>query len=150
MKKLIALCVILTFVFYSCKTTNVDKGLVKKVSETNEVNIEHNDTLRIANDELEYEIIIIEPRFNAWLLNRARQRGFYSQQFLENRNQLLVNNFNVRARQPLLFDSNLYQNEIDYDNFTDYGYEVNYLLYNYLIFFQLEFNQKLGPFIPRV
>jgi hypothetical protein len=33
--------------------------------------IKQNDTIRIANDELEYEVIIIDPGFNTWLVSRA-------------------------------------------------------------------------------
>jgi hypothetical protein len=32
---------------------------------------------------------------------------------------------------------------INYDPTVDYGYEVNYLIYNYMIYFQNTFNQKL-------
>ncbi len=35
---------------------------------------------------------------------------------------------------------------IDYNPQIDYGYEVNYLLYNYFLFFQREYDQQLGPF----
>jgi len=146
MKKLIII-IIIVFGAYSCKTS--DKTILKKPTIV-EVSITENDTVRIANDELEYEIIIIEPGFNFWLQSIARPRNYYSQQFLENRNRILVTNYNIRVNQPLQFDPNLYINRIDYNSFTDYGYEVNYMLYNYFVFFQLEFNQKLGPFIPRV
>ncbi|MGJ8739147.1 MAG: DUF6146 family protein, partial [Zobellia laminariae] len=30
------------------------------------------------------------------------------------------------------------------------GYEVNYKLYNYFIYFQRKYNQRLGPFVPRI
>jgi hypothetical protein len=40
-----------------------------------------NDTIRIVNDELEYEIIIIEPGFNSWLLATAKPRNYYDQSY---------------------------------------------------------------------
>ena len=49
-------------------------------------------TIQISSDETEYEIIIIEPGFNVWLQSIARPEGFYSQSFLESRNQILVVN----------------------------------------------------------
>lgn len=146
MKKLIII-ICIAIGFYSCKTSNKASAVSKTIVE--ELALAQNDTVRIANDELEYEIIIIEPGFNGWLQSIARSRNFYSQQFLENRNKILVTNYNIRVNNPLQFDPNLYSFRIDYNNFTDYGYEVNYILYNYFVFFQLEFNQKLGPFIPR-
>ncbi|AXT19961.1 hypothetical protein D7030_02225 [Flavobacteriaceae bacterium AU392] len=146
--KNIIIVFLIALAMYSCKTSN--KAIVDKLPEIKETALTNNDTVRIANEELEYEIIIIEPGFYPWLRSIARQRGYYSQKFLESRNRILVTEYNIRVNQPLQFDPNLYQNRIDYSSFTDYGYEVNYLLYNYFLFFQLEFNQKLGPYIPRV
>lgn len=106
-----------------------------------------NDTVRIANDSLKYEVIIIDPGFNTWLVSRARQRGYYSHQYLETKNRLWVMEWNSRVLQAQRY-SNMYQMRIDYDSQTDYGYEVNYLLYNYLVYFQITNNQKLGGVVP--
>ncbi len=108
------------------------------------------DTVAIANDSLEYEILIIEPGFNTWLLSIARPEGYYSQSFLENRNRIYVINWNQRVLQPLQYDPNLYEMQINYEPFIDYGYDVNYQLYNYFIYFQRKYGQRLGPFIPRI
>ncbi|WP_303319011.1 DUF6146 family protein [Flavivirga abyssicola] len=108
------------------------------------------DTVTIANEELEYEIIIIEPGFNTWLLTTARPEGFYSQQYLENRNLIYVLEWNQRVLQPQRFDPNLYELQINYQPGIDYGYEVNYKLFNYFIYFQLTYNQRLAGFIPRI
>ncbi len=101
-----------------------------------------NDTVRIANDSLEYEIIIIEPGFNQWLATR-RPRGFYEQFWLENRNIILVNEYNNRVVNSTQFNPNLYLQQINYDRTVDYGYEVNYLLWNWFEFFQERNNQRL-------
>ena len=53
-----------------------------------------NDTIRIFNEELEYEVIIIEPGFYAWLNSRPQQRGYYSQSYLEARNRVWVIEYN--------------------------------------------------------
>ena len=108
------------------------------------------EPVEIKDDETEYDIIIIEPGFNTWLLSIARPEGYYSQSFLENRNAILVMNWNQRVMQPLQFNPNLYEMQINYDPNIDYGYEVNYKLYNYFIYFQRKYNQRLGPFIPRI
>ena len=104
----------------------------------------------INSDENTYEIIIIEPGFNAWLASTARPRLYYTQEFMEARNQIYVTNWNIRVNQPQQFDPNLYELRIDYDRFEDYGYDINYKLYNYFIYFQLTYKQKLGPFVPRI
>lgn len=108
------------------------------------------DTVRIANEELEYEIIIIEPGFNFWLASRAMPRDYYSQSYLEARNQFWVTEFNNRVLQPIRFDPNLYQMQIDYQRGIDYGYEVNYMLFNYLVYFQQTYKQQLGGFAARI
>ncbi|AJR04016.1 DUF6146 family protein [Siansivirga zeaxanthinifaciens] len=112
--------------------------------------LKENDTVSIKNEDLEYEIIIIEPGFNFWLASRAQPKGFYSQSFLENRNLIYVNEWNYRVLQPQQFDPNLYELQIDYRPNIDYGYDVNYQLYNYFIYFQLHYKQRLGPFVPRI
>lgn len=108
------------------------------------------DTISISSDSTEYEIIIIEPGFNFWLQSIARPEGYYSQSFLENRNQIFVINYNQRVLQPNRYSAGLYEWQIDYNPNIDYGYEVNYKLYNYFIYFQRKYNQRLGPFIPRI
>ncbi|MCL6266061.1 DUF6146 family protein [Flagellimonas myxillae] len=111
---------------------------------------EGGEQVEISDEETEYEIIIIDPGFFNWLNSIARPEGYYSQHFLENRNELMVITWNQRVLQPQRFDSNLYMLQIDYDPNIDYGYEVNYKLYNYFIYFQRKYNQRLGPFIPRI
>lgn len=108
------------------------------------------DTITISSDKTEYEIIIIEPGFNVWLNSVAKPEGYYSQSFLENRNYIMVLEWNNRVLQPSRFNPNLYELQIDYARQIDYGYEVNYKLYNYFIYFQRKYNQRLGPFVPRI
>ncbi len=127
-------------VIFFCKPANF--------GEVKEVNIA-NDTIRIANDELEYEIIIIDPQFNGWYKAYARPRGYYNQSYLEARNRIWVLEYNLRAMNPISFDPNLYPISIDYQNNIDYGYEVNYMLFNYLVYFQMTQHQKLGGFVAR-
>ena len=110
--------------------------------------VSKNDTVRIVNDSLEYEVIIIEPGFNTWLASHARPRGYYAQPYLENKNRFWVTEWNVRANQPARY-RDMYQMRIDYDPKINYGYEVNYLLYNYLVYFQQTTGQKLGGIVPQ-
>lgn len=122
------------------------------VSENEEqiFNSEDKQAVEIADEKTEYEIIIIEPGFYTWLNSIARPSGYYSQSWLENRNQILVQNWNLRVLQPRQFDPNLYLWQIDYDWQVDYGYDVNWKLYNYFIYFQRKYNQRLSAFVPRI
>ena len=119
--------------FASCKSG------YSSSSETANTTI--NDTLLIKNDSLEYEIMIIEPGFNNWLATQP-PRGYYGESFLESRNEQFVQQYNFRVHNPLQFDPLLYQQEINYSFNIDYGYEVNYLLYNYFVYFQQKYNQN--------
>ncbi len=126
-------------------------GSSSSVSDTPDLkNIPEEDVVRISNDDIEYEIIIIEPGFNAWLNGTARPEGYYSQNYMESRNIQWVINWNLRVSQPFQYDPNLYQLQIDYQRNIDYGYEVNYKLFNYFIYFQLTYDQRLGSFLPRI
>lgn len=145
MKTIIYILLVCGFII-GCNTTK------PIASTTNEklANAKLSDTVKIENDSLEYQIIIIEPGFNAWLVGNARPEGFYSQKLLESRNIIYVNEWNARVMQPQRYNPNLYEMQIDYRSGIDYGYEVNYKLYNYFIYFQLTYNQRLGPFTPRI
>ncbi|MDO5981158.1 DUF6146 family protein [Flavivirga spongiicola] len=147
MKKVIYILLLCAFVFNCNTSKTIASDKSKSEKELAQV---VNDTVTIANDELEYEIIIIEPGFNTWLLTTARPEGFYSQQYLENRNNIYVIEWNQRVLQPQRFNPNLYEMQIDYQPGIDYGYEVNYKLFNYFIYFQLNYKQRLAGFVPRI
>ena len=147
MKNLILPLIAIAFLI-GCNTTK-PVASNKNVTEKELATVD-NDTVTIANDELEYEIIIIEPGFNVWLNSVAKPEGYYSQSFLENRNYLYVTEWNQRVLQPQRFNNNLYELQIDYSPHIDYGYDVNYKLYNYFIYFQLTYKQRLGPFVARI
>ena len=145
MKTIIYILIICCFAI-SCNTTKLTTSNKNEALEITKLS----DTVSISNDALEYEIIIIEPGFNAWLASTARPEGFYTQQYLENRNYQYVIEWNQRVLQPQRYNPNLYEMQIDYQPNIDYGYDVNYKLYNYFIFFQLTYKQRLGPFEPRI
>lgn len=128
----------------SCNTPKLASTNVQTLS-----NVEK-DTVRIANDDLEYEIIIIDPGFSTWLLSTAKPEGYYSQEFMETRNQINVLEWNNRVLQPQRYNPSLYEMRIDYNPNIDYGYEVNYKLYNYFMYFQLRYKQQLSTFRPRI
>lgn len=142
MKKIFYIVSVILFSIFSCKTANT--ALVK----SNKTIPIQNDTIRIANDELEYEVIIIDPGFNTWLVSRAFPRNYYSQSYLESKNRIWISEWNNRVLQPFRYSPNLYEMSISYDPNIDYGYEVNYLIYNYLVYFQNTYKQKLFGYVP--
>ncbi len=138
------LFIIISSVFVFCNSTKNILPIVKNQNPSK------NDTIRIANKELEYEIIIIDNGFNFWLAANARPRNFYSQSYLEARNYIWVQEWNNRVLQPMRYNTNLYEMSINYESSVNYGYEVNYLLFNYLTYFQIVNNQRLGGFSARI
>lgn len=143
MKNIIIVLSLMGLFLASCTTkktlqqTNLPE---KKVSQ-------NKDTIRIANDEIGYEVIIVDARFYTWLNSRAFPRNYHSLQFLENRNAQYVSEWNRRFLNSS-YNRNLYDMQINYDPTIKYGYEVNYLIYNYFIYFQNTFKQQLFGIVP--
>lgn len=142
MKNYILIVITIIGLQISCNTSK-DYSSLDKMNPKIE-----SDTIKIANDALEYEIIIIDGGFSAWFNTFAKPRGFYSQTYLEERNKFWVLEYNTRTNSSWQY-KNIYEVPIDYSNNVDYGYEVNYMLFNYLVYFQLTNNQKLGFFPAR-
>ncbi len=142
MKNSLYIIAILLFVILGCNTSKLTATGTDKVSAT------QNDTIRIVNEELQHEVIIIDPGFSSWLVSRAYPRWYHSQNYLENKNRIYVSEWNRRVLQSQQYNPNLYEMTINYEPFTDYGYEVNYLIYNYMIYFQNTYKQKLDGYVP--
>jgi hypothetical protein len=119
-------------------------GNVQNTSESNPIAKTNNslDTIRIVNEELEYEIIIFEIGFESWLVTQ-RPMTYYSNNTLAIRNNFNVVEWNNRVLEPSRYNPNLYEQQINYDPQIDYGIEVNYKLFMYFKFFQERYNQKL-------
>ena len=97
----------------------------------------------IANDSLEYEIIIFDIVFTLYLNSVARPMNYYSQNYLENKNNIYVTNWNMRALNPSRFYSSIFENVIEYNPQVNYGLEVNYKLFNYFQFAQQKYKIRL-------
>lgn len=119
------------FFLYSCGASSINNAVKE-------------EPVVIANDSLEYEITIIDIGFNLFLNSVAHPEGYYSQEYLETKNQFFVTNWNIRVRNPLQYNSSIYENVIDYQPNVDYGYEVNYKLFNYFMFAQQKYKMRLG------
>ncbi len=130
MKNLILSFLLLFFI--SCNTTQ------KTIKKSNLPE----GAVKIANDELEYEIIIFDIGFETYLNSIARPISYYTESFLENRNRFYVATWNSRARNVINYNKNIYENVIDYDLNIHYGLEVNYKLYNYFKFVEYKYKEK--------
>jgi len=111
---------------------------------TSKDNVTQEEPVIIANEALEYEIIIIDPGFTSYLFSIAKPMSYYSQTYLQGKNRIYVANWNNRARSPQQFNSNVYENIIDYEPNVDYGLEVNYKLYWYFKFAEQKYKMRLS------
>ena len=141
MKNIVILFIFLILVI-SCDTS-------KKFGQKNRIATKVNDTIRITNDSLEYEVVIIDPGFNSWLNSMAHPRQFYTQNYMEVRNRFWVQQWNNRVLSATINNAQLYEMTIDFQSNINYGYEVNYMLFNYLTYFQIRNRQQLGGFTAR-
>lgn len=133
LKNVLALS-ILGVLLYACSANPLKKTGTKE------------EPVVIANDSLEYEIIIMDVGFTNYLNSIARPVGFYSQTYLEQKNRNYVQVWNYRARNTPRFNADIYANVIDYQMNVDYGYDVNYKLFNYFEFAQRKYRMRLGPY----
>lgn len=132
LKQILILFTISIF-FSACGSASINSQKIKK-----------EEPVIIANERLEYEIIIIDIGFTSFLNSISKPEGYYSQNYLEARNRVWVLEWNNRARNPSRFNPNIYENIVDYQPTINYGYEVNYKLYNYFLFAQQKNKMNLG------
>jgi len=131
--KQFALLISIGLFFWACGSSPIKNNIIQK-----------EEPVVIANDSLEYEVIIFDIGFNSFLNSTAQPEGFYSQYYLEARNKAWVITWNNRVRNNNQFNSSIYENIIDYQPHIDYGYEVNYKLFNYFLFAQRKYKMNLG------
>lgn len=98
----------------------------------------------IANEALEYELIIIDQGFTTYLNSEARPKEYFSKNYLMNKNRVYVNIWNGRVRNSQRYNPSIYENIIDYEPNVDYGLEVNYKLYWYFKFAEQKYKMKLN------
>lgn len=92
-------------------------------------------------DSANYELLIIDPGFESWLISEAKPMGYHSQTYLENWNRQYVAEWNNRYSAGQNMD--VIESYVDYDYNTNYGLEVNYKLYNYFIYAEKKYNLQL-------
>lgn len=101
------------------------------------------DTLNITTtDSTEYEITIVEPGFDSWLIGHAKPLWYFSNDYYRNKNNFLVAKWNNRVLETMYQEP--YDYLIDYLPNIDYGLEVNYQLYWYFRYIENKYNVDLG------
>lgn len=111
-------------------------------SDNTNLNQSKMDTIKIENEKLDYQIIIMEIGFDQWL-STQKPETYYTQSYLEIKNNFYVMEWNRRVLSPTYYNPNIYQQLIDYDHKNDYGLEVNYKLFMYFQFIQFKYKERL-------
>ena len=128
----IILMVLSTFLFCGCASSqNKDLKYTSEIDQKGK-SVFKDGSIQISNPEVEYEVIIFDNYFESWFARKAKPRGFYSKAYLESKNRQWILSFNANSRAG----KRGFDYTIDYQLTIDYGYEVNYMLYNYLLYFQ--------------
>jgi len=84
-------------------------------------------------DSTEYELIVLDPGFETWLITKSRD--FHSESYYRTKNLLYVNEWNSRFMSPASY-GDIYDCYIDYDPGINYGYDFNFRLYYYFKYFE--------------
>ena len=126
---------------------DISKHIVTHLFEqSNSAQIKTGDVIVCMFHDIQYEDYVTD----AIGIFKVENKTNFFQTYLENRNIIYVSEWNSRVLQPQRFNPNLYEMQIDYRQGIDYGYEVNYKLYNYFIYFQLKYKQQLAGRVPRI
>ena len=141
MKKVLAVFAIFSLIVFSASCSGTREAT--KFDDTS-IRTPESDTLRLVGLEqdtnTEYEITIIEPGFAQWLVTQP-PRGYWGIDYLERKNRFYVAEYNRRVIERS--GSSLYLQQVPYDYKIDYGYELNYLLYNWFEYIQENNNFRL-------
>ncbi len=143
-------CLLFIFALAICSVSCIStEKLPERQDPIQDIKVIKNDTLKISDNDLEHDIIIVEPGYNSWLASNAKPKGFYNQMHLESNNLKYVREWNARVLQREKYPANLYEAQIFYNSSVNYGYDVNYKLFNYFIYFQNTYKQNLlGGRVP--
>ncbi|AHM63571.1 hypothetical protein D770_26640 [Flammeovirgaceae bacterium 311] len=97
-------------------------------------------------NEEEYELTIIDPGFQRWFSVNARPVNYYTPQHYEQRNRQYVIQWNALASQRGSYRTAdfPFENQINYDQSTDYGLELNYELYWYFRYIESLYGSRYG------
>lgn len=113
---------------FACRAPMESTGNGGNITDTNSGIVAKEES-----DSVEYDLVIFDPDFDVWLTMNAMPRGAYSQQYLEQWNAILANQWNSAGAGTGRLDCRP-TTHLDYNPGTDYGMELNYKLYNYFRF----------------
>lgn len=85
--------------------------------------------------ECEYEVVVLDAGYESFLATQ-QSKEFFTESVLKGKNEIMVNEWNQRYRQPRHYDPSIYEVSIDYDRNVEYGLEFEYRLYMFFRFME--------------
>lgn len=99
-------------------------------------------SVQVTESDNEYELVVFDVGFNSWLATQP-SIDMYSHAYLKTKNLTFVTEYNSRVNNRRYYGSDLYPQRIEYSALENYDKELDYTLYNYFIYFQEKYNQRL-------
>jgi hypothetical protein len=93
------------------------------------------------SDSLQYELIVDEPGYDSWVATNSKPDWYHEKEYYRNWNILYITEFNYRVLQSNT--SHPFDERINYDLHTDYGFQLEYRLYWYFKYIEFKYNTKL-------
>lgn len=94
------------------------------------------------NDDGEWDIEVLDTQYSYFLNAVAKPMNMYTESYLKNRNQILVNEWNaifLSGRYP-----NIVESTVDYDYNENYGLKFEYKLYQVFAFVSWKYGLRLN------
>ncbi len=101
----------------------------------------------VAEDSIEYELVVFDAEFETWYLMRSGKALERSNNYYMNWNRQYINAWNHKAMTGRY--GNLFNSTIDIDPNKDYGLDINKKLFYYFIFVERHLKIPILPHGPQ-
>lgn len=89
-----------------------------------------------------YDIVVLSPGYEGFLASQ-QSKEFYTVENLRAKNMQMVNEWNLRHRQPGRYSASIYEVNIDYDSGINYTLDFEYKLHMFFRFMEKEHKMSL-------
>ncbi|MCU4163083.1 DUF6146 family protein [Carboxylicivirga caseinilyticus] len=113
-------------------------GVIVACSTTKDIQNQSKAEIELAADSTEYELIVLDPRFESYLISQPYSKEFYSNEYYKQWNLQYCTEWNIRHANPFRY-GDFYETNIPYESNTDYGIDFNFRLYHYFQFIEKEY-----------
>nr|WP_319400207.1 DUF6146 family protein [uncultured Carboxylicivirga sp.] len=113
-------------------------GVLIACSTSKNVTNKSKAEVEISSDSTEYELVVMDARFETYLASQSYPKDFYSNDYYKQWNIRYCTEWNIRHSNPLRY-GDFYVTDIPYDASVEYGLDFNYRLYHYFLFIEKKY-----------